>query len=223
MLSGLFGRKHKLTFGADDTGRFGAKRAYRTGALVTLRIPIATDTDYSLTADGVDIDRRVSGGVMICTFRMPDRDLDVRYSARNSMVHQVDDTRKPRLLYEYSQSSCAVVGEETCSRTAVSRGADGRLRLHTYRRDGDVTEEQDYALPEDVLFELEALTRQYRLDTWNDRAVDALDGKLMAIRFLSPDGGTASVDSGRMPEDGGAAFAAFCRVLYGYATEDRRI
>ena len=222
MLSGIFGKRHKLTFGSDSSGRFGAKKSYRAGARVTLRIPLATDTDYSIAADGVDIDRRVSGGIMICTFRMPDRDLDVSCSARNSMVCPVD-ARKPGLLYEYSQSSCAVAGEETCSRAAVCRDTDGKLRLHTYRRDGDVTEEHDYALPENVLGELEALTRQYHLDTWKDRAVDALDGKLVTISRPLPDGGTATVDSGRMPEDGGAAFAAFGRVLYGYATEDREI
>ena len=50
MLSGIFGKRHKLTFGSDSSGRFGAKKSYRAGARVALRIPLATDTDYSIAA-----------------------------------------------------------------------------------------------------------------------------------------------------------------------------
>lgn len=63
------------------------KERYSEGETVTARFDlIATDTDYTFYLDGEYIHPDYDGGYII-TFTMPDHDVELTFSAKNSMIY----------------------------------------------------------------------------------------------------------------------------------------
>ena len=66
---------------------FPAKDSYRAGEQVTLIYPfIATDTDYSFSVDGADYKLNYTDRGYELSFVMPDHEVSVNVSWRNSMM-----------------------------------------------------------------------------------------------------------------------------------------
>ncbi len=75
---------HKLVHG---WGFESERTEYRTGEAVKVVFPyIATDTSYSFYVDGKDADISYEDGVYVIRFFMPDHDVEVSYTSRNTMV-----------------------------------------------------------------------------------------------------------------------------------------
>ena len=75
---------HKLVYG---WGFKSERTEYRKGEAVKVVFPyIATDTSYSFYVDGQDADMRYEDGVFVIRFIMPDHDVEVSYTSRNTMV-----------------------------------------------------------------------------------------------------------------------------------------
>ncbi len=87
-LAGCGGTKYKLNL--EGYGLESKKSEYAEGETVTVVYPvrmIGTDTDYSFLSDDVDLVQDFdSGKGYILTFRMPDHDVPIRKSSRNSMT-----------------------------------------------------------------------------------------------------------------------------------------
>jgi hypothetical protein len=75
---------HKLVYGWGFTSE---RTEYRTGEAVKVLFPyIATDTSYSFYVDGKDADISYEDGIFVIRFIMPDHDVEVSYTSRNTMV-----------------------------------------------------------------------------------------------------------------------------------------
>ena len=87
-MTGLF-RKYRVSYPDGTDGFKGAKERYRAGARVRFRFEnVGTDTDYSFYADGKKLSAlyREGRGYLI-HFRMPDHDIEFRYTASSSMFN----------------------------------------------------------------------------------------------------------------------------------------
>lgn len=75
---------HKLVHGWGFTSE---RTEYRKGEAVKVLFPyIATDTSYSFYVDGKDADISYEDGIFVIRFIMPDHDVEVSYTSRNTMV-----------------------------------------------------------------------------------------------------------------------------------------
>lgn len=87
----LFGKKYKVDYCGRKSDYKNAKDKYRAGEKVTLYYwMIATDTDYSFRLDGAQLlrDYDTKKG-FILSFIMPDHDVVLHCSARNSMLREM--------------------------------------------------------------------------------------------------------------------------------------
>ena len=88
----IFSKKHKVDYCGRKLDYKNAKDEYRAGEKVTLNFwMIATDTDYSFQLDGAELVRdydREKGFVL--SFTMPDHDVVLHCSSRNSMLREVN-------------------------------------------------------------------------------------------------------------------------------------
>ena len=88
---GLFGNKYKVDYCGEKYAYKNAKDEYRAGEKVTLYFwMIATDTDYSFWLDGAELmrDYDMKKGFVL-SFIMPDHDVVLHCSSRNSMLREV--------------------------------------------------------------------------------------------------------------------------------------
>lgn len=85
------GEKYDLVI---ESGYFeGVKQSYHAGERVTLKSPLATDTDYTLYVDGESVNFEVGDNYsyLLYKFKMPDHSVTVELDSRNSMVYQPED------------------------------------------------------------------------------------------------------------------------------------
>lgn len=95
LMFGLFGcgkQQYRLLF---DGGEFTSKRtSYAAGETVTVYFDgIATDTDYSFSSDDVELSQRYDDQHgYVFTFVMPEHDVTLHVSRRNSMEYEPEST-----------------------------------------------------------------------------------------------------------------------------------
>lgn len=87
------GPKYKLDFGTSDQFFEGAKSSYHKGEKVKFYFDeIATDTDYTFYVDGKSFNPDYSDKKgYIFEFTMPDHDVKVEFTHRNSMLMYTDE------------------------------------------------------------------------------------------------------------------------------------
>lgn len=86
----LFGKKFKIDYCGEKYAYKNAKDEYRVGEKVTLYYwMIATDTDYTFWLDGAELSRDYDTKKgFILSFIMPDLDVVLHCSLRNSMLRE---------------------------------------------------------------------------------------------------------------------------------------
>ena len=83
----MFAPKYKVHYNKNKSCFSNAKDSYRAGEQVTLIYPfIATDTDYSFSVDGADYKLNYTDRGYELSFVMPDHEVIVNVSWRNSMM-----------------------------------------------------------------------------------------------------------------------------------------
>ena len=83
----MFAPKYKVHYNKNKSCFSNAKDSYRAGEQVTLIYPfIATDTDYSFSVDGADYKLTYTDRGYELSFVMPDHEVIVNVSWRNSMM-----------------------------------------------------------------------------------------------------------------------------------------
>lgn len=93
-------RKEKTVYHVDYHGQEdffdGAKSSYEEGEHVRLTYGIiATDTDYSFYVDGESYNAKWDDRLgYVIEFDMPDHDIEVYYTSRNSMVNENPGTEE---------------------------------------------------------------------------------------------------------------------------------
>lgn len=93
---GLFGKKYKVDYCGEKYAYKNAKDEYRAGEKVTLYFwMIATDTDYSFWLEGAELERDYDTKKgFILRFIMPDHDVVLHCSERNSMLRELPREEK---------------------------------------------------------------------------------------------------------------------------------
>lgn len=241
-LMSLFGcigaKKYRVDYSPYDAQWFEAKDSYRAGQTVKLSVPLATDTNYSLSVDGVGITPEVTGrgSTLVYIFTMPDHDVKVDFGMVNSMINvnadpdvSVDYTQA--LLADYYTAPVAIVGESIYHEITLNRGSDGNLYLNVYegsRDEGTTTSHTVYRVvnpdydgkPDAVVGELNEVVRQYRMEDWNGQPGVGLDGRITVCKFRNSNSSFMDFDheiirvsTEHMPDNGEKAIAAFRDVL----------
>ena len=83
----MFGRRYNLIC---SSGFETEKTKYKSGEPVCVTFSqFATDTSYTFHVDADDADIEYKGGKAVIRFTMPDRDVNVDYSCRNTMYRKV--------------------------------------------------------------------------------------------------------------------------------------
>ena len=231
-LCGCFGaKKYNVDYGGNRNVFLNAADSYRAGEKVTLKVMLATDTDYTLSVEGKEIipEVRKNGSELWYVFKMPDHDIQVQFSSRNSMVNpnpavQTGDT-EGTLLFDFYKASVAVVGDAAYSETTINE-ADGKYCLNTYagsRTDGTTTKHTAYNASAEVLERVMQVVKKYEMEKWNDSPGVGMCGAITVVKFRDAAGQLIRVSSDHMPDGGEQAFAEIRDILGEYLTEDNRI
>ncbi len=210
MMFSLFGcmKKYNVSYLCNKDSLIGAKDSYRAGQKVTLKLPIATDTDYSFSiSDNVPFTQDYDEGYMIYRFTMPKFPIEISLSSYNSMVNV------RQIVTEYSFHTTATADLGTYRYYTLEKNKEDYLL--TYQSDGDL---ETYTCDSSILNELTQLIGQYGMAEWNSRAdLDFIDGASYSFYFFTGER-EVSVTSDHMPENGVQAFrdiekvfASFCR------------
>lgn len=207
-LSGCFGKKYIVDYCGQKSSFEGAKDSYRAGQRVELRFEyIATDTDYYFYVDGqrVNPDYDSNGGGYIISFTMPERDITVNYTSKNTMVYEPETEGK--VLIDYYTAIVGTNGGDCHNELVLSTYKDGREKLEAFEGDDFEGGEKEtcttYIVPSEASARCYRLIQDYRMRSWNNRYSDpGLCGAVTAVRFLDDDGTYTRVSTAKMPEDG---------------------
>ena len=208
------------TYKIDFGGSFRDERdEYAAGETVRIKVPLATDTDYSFRVDGEYVMPEYSsnGAYLIYEFTMPDHDVKVEFSSRNSMVYvpvAPDDT-EGTLLYDYYTTPTAVVGDAKYDEITVNE-SEGMLFINVYSgssTEGTTTSHKAYRAPYGLTDKLDRVVKEYKMAKWNSRDGVGMTGKLTVFKFPGADGKLVRVTSENMPEDGEDAFNEIYNIL----------
>ncbi|MBO4797623.1 MAG: hypothetical protein J5494_02470 [Candidatus Methanomethylophilaceae archaeon] len=102
---------HKLIYGP---GFVSEKTRYKPGEHVEVIFQwIATDTSYNFSVDADDVSMSCDGSRMFIKFTMPDHDVKIDYSCRNTMVYHPDPA-KGLSPFEMAEEPPPQSGEWTC-------------------------------------------------------------------------------------------------------------
>ena len=209
-------QKYKIDFGGSFSGE---RDEYKAGEKVRIKVPLATDTDYSFRVDGEYVMPEYSsnGAYLIYEFIMPDHDVKVEFSSHNSMVYvpvAPDDT-EGTLLFDYYTTPTAIVGDAQYNEITVNE-SEGMIFINVYggsSTQGTTTSHKAYWAPYGLLDKLDEVVRRYKMAKWNARDGVGMTGRLTVVKFTNGDGNLVRVTSENMPEDGEDAFNEIYNIL----------
>ena len=207
---------YKIDFG----GAFPDERdEYAAGETVRIKVPLATDTDYCFAVDGEYVSPEFSskGTHLIYEFVMPDHDVKVEFSSRNSMVYvpQAPEDTEGTLLFDYYEAPEAIVGEAFYDEMTVNE-SEGMIFINVYggsRTEGTTTSHSAYWAPDGLMDKLMRAVRKRKMDKWNDMEGWGITGAIRVVKFRNDDGSYTRVTSEHMPEDGQSAFDEIYSIL----------
>lgn len=207
---------YKIDFG----GAFpDEKDEYAAGETVRIKIPLATDTDYSFAVDGESVMPELSskGTHLIYKFVMPDHDVKVEFSSRNSMVYvpQAPEDTEGTLLFDYYKAPTAIVGEAFYDEITVNE-SEGMYFINVYSgssTEGTTTSHSAYWAPDGLMDELMRVVKKHKMAKWNDRDGVGMTGAITVVKFRGDDGIYIRVTTENMPEDGASAFNEIYSIL----------
>ena len=222
-LAGCTGPAPKKTlYKIDFGGAFPDERdEYAAGETVRIKIPLATDTDYTFSVDGENVMPEVSskGTHLIYKFVMPEHDVKVEFSSRNSMVYipQAPEDTEGTLLFDYYEAPVAIVGEAFYDEITVNE-SEGMYFINVYSgssTEGTTTSHSAYWAPDGLMDELMRAVKKHKMAKWNDRDGVGMTGAITVVKFRNDDGDYIRVTSEHMPEDGQSAFNEIYSILSG--------
>lgn len=225
-LFGCFGAKYSVDYCGSENAFINAQSSYRAGSTVKLRFMIATDTDYSLTVDGKSVNPEMTkdGSEFVFRFKMPDHDIKVELSAKNSMVNTSgENENEDTFLYDYYSAAAGVVGDARYSEMTVNRSSDGTLYLNVYSGNSDTESHTSYTVSSALTDELNEIIEKNKIEKWNDEQGFCIDGAVRVFRFTDKNGKLIRVSSENMPEDGEKAFSEIRAVMSEYIIEENKI
>lgn len=229
-LSGCFAKKYSVDYCGQKDSYRGAKDSYRAGEKVELYFwLIATDTDYSFFLD----DERISpdydsegGGQYIIRFTMPEHDVKLNWTSKNSMEIDVADDNTGVLLVDYYYAVVGTDGEDSHIEYVLrDLGRGDKAQLDVYRGDEENPEvSTSYLIPYKAVTECYGMIDSAKMREWNDTAPDsAIDGAVTAVKFRDDDGSYIRVSTDKMPEDGTRSMDSIKVILQGYALPENKI
>lgn len=217
------GKKYRVIYENDCKSSFdGAKDEYRAGERVELAFGmIATDTDYTFYVDGaehtVDYDDR---GYVI-KFTMPENDVTVGWSSRNSMVY-VPDPEPGDVLVDYYTATVGTDGYDSSRELVLYYLNDDEAKLTVFIKPSPdaETEETSYTVPYSAASRCDRQIERERLDSWDyieDKT--AIDGAVSTLRFRYM-GQYYRVSTDDMPEGGEKSIYSVGAILEEYVKDE---
>ena len=225
-LSGCFGKKYKVDYCGQKGSFEGAKDSYRAGERVELRFShIATDTDYYFYVDG----QRVNPGYdsdrhcYVISFTMPEQDVTVKYSSKNTMLYEPETEGK--MLIDYYTATVGTNGGDCHYELVLSTYRDGMEKLEVFEGDDFEGGKKEtctaYLVPAEASSRCYQLIDNAKMRTWNDKYDDsAICGGVTAVKFLDDDGTYTRVSTDKMPDDGERRMGEIRALLSGYLKDE---
>ena len=240
VFSGCFpmigGKKYKVDYNGQKDSFEGARDYYRVGEKVSLAFGmIATDTDYSFYVDGEKVNPKYDEKKgYIIEFVMPERDVSVKWSSRNSMMYdpnanpeaipepeEVEET----MLVDYYHAVVATVGGDNSHELVLYEYSDDKLKLSVFDADEDSGETRtDYLVPKKVLDECKEVIKRNKFDKWNKKYEDiGMDGAVTVVKYQKDDGSYERISTDRMPDDGIQKMGEIQTVLSKYIKDEYKV
>ena len=225
-LSGCFGKKYNIDYCGQKSSFDGAKDSCRAGERVELRFShIATDTDYYFYVDGqrVNPDYDSNRRCYVISFTMPERDVTVKYSSKNSMVYEPE--KEGKILIDYYTAVVGTNGGDHHYELVLSTYKDGKEKLEVF--EGDDFEGGEPETCTTYIVPAEASSRCYQhiddsqMRVWNNKYDGpAICGGVTAVKFLDDDGTYTRVSTDKMPDDGERRMGEIRALLSGYLKDE---
>jgi len=157
------------------------------------------------------------GTHLIYKFVMPDHDVKVEFSSRNSMVYipQAPEDTEGTLLFDYYNAPVAIVGEAFYDEITVNE-SEGMYFINVYSgssTEGTTTSHSAYWAPDGLMDELMRAVKKHKMAKWNDRDGVGMTGAVTVVKFRGDDGDYIRVTTEHMPEDGQSAFNEIYSIL----------
>ncbi len=220
-IGGCGNQKYQLNF--DGYGFESKKTSYAPGETVTVYYGmIATDTDYHFSCDD-DVRMKQeydNDHGYVFTFSMPEHDVTMHVSSRNSMEYDPGASFSPEppedleveidednLLFYYFEKEITAEEDSDYKEYKLyerEEGSGSILTLET--RNGGAKHRSCCLVPEDTWTYCMNIVRNYGMADWKDGT--GLRGMYYSVAFPDPAGNMISASSDDMPEDGLTAFEA---------------
>ena len=218
MIMGLMGcgqQKYKLVF--DGFGFESKKTSYAAGEQVTVYYDmIATDTDYNFSCDpDVKLSQSYDNAHgYVFTFTMPDHDVTMHISSRNSMeydpgamlptapVNLEDEIIPENMDFDFYEKTVATDEGDGYEEYVLYERQEGEgMILARYVKQEGADEQMSCCLvPQQVWDSCMYIVRSHGVADWKDGS--GLDGAYFVLKFPDGKGDTLRITSDEMPEDG---------------------
>ena len=196
-LWGCAAKRYKVDYCGQKGCYSNAKSSYRAGQKVTLYYEIiATDTDYSFTLDGEDLDFRYDEkkGFKI-SFTMPDHDVKLCCGSHNSMMYE------PPLLVEYGHGVCGTDGYDRGRKYSMYEFDSGHVRIEVEFTDARSVSKETYLVPYEAYERCLEVIEQNKMYEWNDKYdEEPICGGYTYVKFNHA--GSIVTVNDRLPDNG---------------------
>ena len=228
MFSGCFGsKKYKVDFNGQKDSFSNARDYYKAGEKVEIYYPfIATDTDYTFYLDDEKISPLYEDGKgYVIKFKMPDHNVSVKVTSKNSMEYDPDAPTEDKMLVDYYTATVATAEGDSHRELVLYYYSDDEVKLSVFNQDFNEDEtREDYLVPVEALDKCRSIIKKNKFDKWNDKYEDTgLDGGVTVVRYLNDKDETIRVSTDRMPDDGERKLGEIGAVLSGYVQEKYKI
>ena len=219
-LSGCFGKKYKVDYCGQKGSFEGAKDSYRAGERVELRFShIATDTDYYFYVDG----QRVNPGYdsdrhcYVISFTMPEQDVTVKYSSKNTMLYEPETEGK--MLIDYYTATVGTNGGDCHYELVLSSAQDGKAKLEVINKEPEKEETRvTYLVPYEAVDRCYEVIDSAKMRKWDKIGKDdPIDGAQTVVKFKDDNGSYIRVSTDKMPENGEQSMNRIKTILAEYA------
>jgi hypothetical protein len=242
VIAALFGgfsrKRYKVDYDGQMSCYTNARETYREGDRVVLYYNfIATDTNYTFTLDGAELERDYDEEKgFVLSFIMPGHDVKLVCNIRNTMLYNPETEPAPEpesepevgevMLFDCYDAVVATVGGDRYDEIVLYSCSDSELTLRTFSKAESDEEETsiEYRVPYEAYDRCMKLVDEYKLRDWeNMKNKTGICGGVNVIKFRDSDGAYYRVSSENMPMEYGDVFGVARGILRSFMTDKYRV
>lgn len=219
-----FGKRYKVEYIGGKSCFVNAQDSYKAGQRVEIYYPyVATDTNYDFFVDGLEVNPSYEDGKgYVISFTMPEHDIKVECSSKNTMLIETPPKIEDIMLIDYYRATVATVGGDDYREIAVFEYGNGKVKLKVFQKvHGSDETCTTYIVPDSVVKECRKVIKKHNFSNWkNLKDGIGLCGAVTVVKYREKNGDYIRVSTENMPPDGDTQLSEVGTVLRRYVKEE---